>query len=159
MFDFINEIIETYSINIKNKIKFILGDIRDKSRLKEIFEQNNINIVFHAAAYKHVPLMEYNPSESIKTNIIGTKNVADLSLQYKVDKFIMISTDKAVNPTNIMGVCKRISELYINSLNQNKNNKCHFITTRFGNVLGSSGSVIPIFLKKINSKKKYLRNS
>jgi FlaA1/EpsC-like NDP-sugar epimerase len=106
-------------------------------------------MVFHAAAYKHVPLMEHNPYEAIKTNIIGSKNVSDISQQYNVNKFIMISTDKAVNPTNIMGASKRIAELYINNLNNN--HKTKFITTRFGNVLGSNGSVIPTFLKKINN--------
>ncbi len=151
IFDFRNELRGAYNIGIStHPIQYILGDIRDKLKLKEVFEQNNIAMVFHAAAYKHVPLMEFHPDESIKTNIIGTKNIADLSLEYNVDKFIMISTDKAVNPTNIMGASKRVSELYINSLN-NKNSKCKFITTRFGNVLGSTGSVIPTFLKKINS--------
>ena len=151
IFDFRNDIRANFNVGISSHpIQYILGDIRDKLKLKEVFEQNNIAMVFHAAAYKHVPLMEFHPDESIKTNIIGTKNIADLSLEYNVDKFIMISTDKVVNPTNIMGVCKRISELYINNLN-NKNSKSQFITTRFGNVLGSNGSVIPTFLKKINS--------
>jgi FlaA1/EpsC-like NDP-sugar epimerase len=151
IFNFRNELRSRYDVGSSSHlIQYVLGDIRDKYKLKKIFEMNNIDIVFHAAAYKHVPLMEYYPDESIKTNIIGTKNVADLSLKHNVNKFIMISTDKAVNPTNIMGVCKRISELYINSLN-NKNLKSQFVTTRFGNVLGSSGSVIPTFLKKINS--------
>lgn len=150
IFDFRNELRGKYNIGISSHpIKYVLGDIRDKYKLKQIFESNNIDIVFHAAAYKHVPLMEYYPDESVKTNIIGTKNVADISLAYNVEKFIMISTDKVVNPKNIMGVCKRISELYINNLN--KENKCQFITTRFGNVLGSNGSVIPTFLKKINA--------
>ena len=106
-------------------------------------------IIFHCAAYKHVPIMEDNPNESIKVNIIGTKNIADLTLRYNAEKFIMISTDKAVNPTSIMGSCKRISEIYINYLNIH--NKTHFITTRFGNVLGSSGSVVPTFMKKIKN--------
>jgi len=151
IFDFRNELRSKHNIGISSHpIKLILGDIRDKKKLENIFSENKIDIVFHAAAYKHVPLMEYYPDESIKTNIIGTKNIADISLIHNIDKFIMISTDKAVNPTNIMGASKRITELYINSLN-NKNSKTQFITTRFGNVLGSNGSVIPTFLKKINS--------
>jgi len=151
MFNFQNELRSKYNIGISShSIQLIIGDIRDKEKLIQIFNQNKIDIVFHAAAYKHVPLMEHNPDESIKTNIIGTKNIADICLQYKVHKFIMISTDKVVKPTNIMGVCKRIAELYINNLN-NKTVNTQFITTRFGNVLGSNGSVIPTFLNKINS--------
>lgn len=151
IFSIRNDLRGKYNIGVStHPIQIILGDIRDKLKLKKVFEQNNIAIVFHAAAYKHVPLMEYYPEESIKTNIIGSKNVADISLQYNVEKFIMISTDKAVNPTNIMGASKRIAELYINNLNK-ANSKSEFITTRFGNVLGSNGSVIPTFLKKINS--------
>lgn len=151
IFDLRNAIRNDYGLGITNSpIQFILGDIRDKNRLEDIFLKNKIKLVFHAAAYKHVPLMEYFPEESIKTNIIGTKNIADISLRYNIDKFIMISTDKAVNPTNIMGSCKRIAELYINNLNKNNFN-CEYITTRFGNVLGSNGSVIPTFLKKINA--------
>ena len=150
MFDLQNELRSKYNVGVSSHpIQFVLGDVKDRLKIIETFEQNNIHIVFHAAAYKHVPLMEQNPYEAIKTNIIGSKNVSDISLQYNVDKFIMISTDKAVNPTNIMGASKRIAELYINNLNNN--NKTKFITTRFGNVLGSNGSVIPTFLKKINN--------
>jgi FlaA1/EpsC-like NDP-sugar epimerase len=152
LFHLRNEIRDTYNIGISSdSIKLIIGNIRDKKRLNDIFLENKIDFVFHAAAYKHVPLMELNPYESIKTNIIGTKNVADISLKYNINKFIMVSTDKAVNPTNIMGASKRISEIYINYLN--KYNKTKFITTRFGNVLGSNGSVIPTFLNKINKGK------
>ncbi len=125
----------------------IVGDIRDKNRLNAIFQEFKPNMVFHAAAYKHVPLMEYNPYEAIKINIAGTKIVADLSVAHHVDKFVFISTDKAVNPTNVMGASKRIAEMYISCIQQEMKTK--FITTRFGNVLGSNGSVIPLFRKQI----------
>jgi len=138
------EIIEKY--NFTNIIT-ILGDIRDKNKIRKIYENHAPNIVFHAAAYKHVPVMEKNPSESIRTNIIGTKILADLAHEYFTEKFILISTDKAVNPTGIMGATKRIAEMYIQSLNEYSSTA--FITTRFGNVLGSNGSVIPRFLKQI----------
>tara|TARA_R110000765_G_scaffold168384_3_gene273390 strand:- start:3201 stop:5138 length:1938 start_codon:yes stop_codon:yes gene_type:complete len=125
----------------------IVSDIRDKNRMNALFGEHRPNIVFHAAAYKHVPLMEYNSYEAIKINIGGTKNVADLSVLHGVEKFVFVSTDKAVNPTNVMGATKRIAELYISCM-QNEN-KTKFITTRFGNVLGSNGSVIPLFRKQI----------
>ncbi|MFH6603624.1 polysaccharide biosynthesis protein [Maribacter algicola] len=125
----------------------IVGDIRDKNRLNAIFQEHKPNMVFHSAAYKHVPLMEYNSYEAIKINIGGTKTVADLSISHKVEKFVFISTDKAVNPTNVMGATKRIAEMYISCMEQQKKTK--FITTRFGNVLGSNGSVIPLFRKQI----------
>ncbi|WP_298505709.1 nucleoside-diphosphate sugar epimerase/dehydratase [uncultured Maribacter sp.] len=125
----------------------IVSDVRDKNRLNAIFEEHKPNMVFHAAAYKHVPLMEYNSYEAIKINIAGTKTVADLSIAHKVDKFVFVSTDKAVNPTNVMGASKRIAEMYISCMQQQKKTK--FITTRFGNVLGSNGSVIPLFRKQI----------
>ena len=125
----------------------IVTDIRDKNRMNALFEEHRPNVVFHAAAYKHVPLMEYNSYEAIKINIGGTKNVADLSVLHGVEKFVFISTDKAVNPTNVMGATKRIAEMYISCMQ--KEYKTKFITTRFGNVLGSNGSVIPLFRKQI----------
>lgn len=127
----------------------IVADIRDKNRMNNLFSEYKPNLVFHAAAYKHVPLMEYNSYEAIKINIAGTKAIVDLSLQHQVDKFVFISTDKAVNPTNVMGATKRIAEMYISCMQQEYKTK--FITTRFGNVLGSNGSVIPLFKKQIEN--------
>ncbi|MCF6212554.1 MAG: polysaccharide biosynthesis protein [Flavobacteriaceae bacterium] len=132
-----------------HNIQAVVADIRDKNRLAKIFKKEQPHIVFHAAAYKHVPLMEDNPYEAIQVNVLGTKNVADLAIRYKVEKFVMVSTDKAVNPTNVMGATKRVAEMYINCLNQQGLTK--FITTRFGNVLGSNGSVIPLFKKQIEN--------
>ena len=129
------------------KHEVVIGDVRNKDRMHNVFNTFKPHIVFHAAAYKHVPMMENNPSESILTNILGTKTVADLAADFKVEKFVMISTDKAVNPTNVMGASKRIAEIYTQSLG--KISKTKFITTRFGNVLGSNGSVIPRFKKQI----------
>lgn len=126
-----------------------MGDVREYERLESMFVKYKPDIVYHAAAYKHVPMVELLPLEGIKTNIFGTKNMADLSVKYEVDKFVMISTDKAVNPTNVMGCTKRIAEIYIQSLNSKS--KTSFITTRFGNVLGSNGSVIPRFTKQIEA--------
>jgi FlaA1/EpsC-like NDP-sugar epimerase len=130
-------------------LEFIIGDIRNVSFLENLFAEHTPNVVFHAAAYKHVPLMEENPQQAITTNIQGTKHVVDLSLKFNVEKFVFISTDKAVNPTNIMGASKRIAEMYV----QSKKNvgPTAFITTRFGNVLGSNGSVIPLFQKQIDA--------
>lgn len=125
----------------------IVGDIRDKNRMNIYFQEHKPTMVFHAAAYKHVPLMEYNFYEAIKINVAGTKTIVDLSMNHKVNKFVFVSTDKAVNPTNVMGATKRIAEMYISSVQQE--NKTNFITTRFGNVLGSNGSVIPLFKKQI----------
>jgi FlaA1/EpsC-like NDP-sugar epimerase len=128
----------------------VIGDVRIKERMENVFRTFRPQIVFHAAAYKHVPMMENNPSESINTNVLGTKITADLSVQYKVEKFVLVSTDKAVNPTNVMGASKRIAEIYVQSLNE-KAKTTKFITTRFGNVLGSQGSVIPRFRQQIEN--------
>ena len=128
-------------------IETVVADVRNRVRIDQIFNQYKPKIVFHAAAYKHVPLMENNPFEAVNVNIVGTKNVADISVKHSVDKFVLISTDKAVNPTNVMGATKRIAELYITCLKGKGHTK--FITTRFGNVLGSNGSVIPLFKKQI----------
>ncbi len=125
----------------------IVGDIRDKNRMNVYFQQHKPDIIFHAAAYKHVPLMEYNSYEAIKINVAGTKCLVDLSISHKAEKFVFVSTDKAVNPTNVMGATKRIAEMYISCMQQNSKTK--FVTTRFGNVLGSNGSVIPLFRKQI----------
>ncbi|MFB5946995.1 polysaccharide biosynthesis protein [Albibacterium profundi] len=133
----------------QGKIEVVISDVRDESRMDKLFRLCAPQIVYHAAAYKHVPLMESNPLEAIAVNVAGTKHVADLSVKYKAEKFVMVSTDKAVNPTNVMGASKRLAEIYIQSLNQFAENSTRFITTRFGNVLGSNGSVIPRFRSQI----------
>ena len=130
-----------------NMIEVIIGDIRNETRMRNLFQEFKPHFVYHAAAYKHVPMMEDNPSEAIRANVQGTKTIADLSDEFKVEKFVMISTDKAVNPTNVMGATKRIAEIYTQS--KNKHSQTKYITTRFGNVLGSNGSVIPIFERQI----------
>ena len=131
----------------------VIGDVRNRERVEEVFSDYRPDVVYHAAAYKHVPLMESNPNEAIRANVLGTKNMADMSVKYGVERFVMISTDKAVNPTNIMGSSKRIAEIYVQSLfrhlHETNPNCTKFITTRFGNVLGSNGSVIPYFKKQI----------
>lgn len=138
------------------KAETIVTTICSKSRMEHIFKTYLPDYVFHAAAYKHVPMMENNPCESIQNNVYGTKILADLAVKYGVKKFVMISTDKAVNPTNVMGCSKRICEIYVQSLNKAVkegiiNGKTQFVTTRFGNVLGSNGSVIPLFKKQIKA--------
>ncbi len=127
------------------KVSFLIANVKDELFLDRIFSNYHPDIVYHAAAYKHVPLMEENPYESVCTNVFGTKNMADLAMKYGVKKFVMISTDKAVNPTNVMGATKRLAEIYV----QSRSSQTLFITTRFGNVLGSNGSVIPLFKKQI----------
>jgi FlaA1/EpsC-like NDP-sugar epimerase len=127
--------------------QYILADVTNEHRMRSIFTTHQPDYVFHAAAYKHVPMMEKNPMEAIRVNVLGTKLMADLAVEFKVSKFVMISTDKAVNPTNVMGASKRFAEIYVQSLNANVSTR--FITTRFGNVLGSNGSVIPLFESQI----------
>jgi len=145
------------NLHIKN-FSIVLGDIKNKPRMEALFEAFRPDVVYHAAAYKHVPLVENNPSEAIEVNVFGTKNIADLAVKYNAAEFIMVSTDKAVNPTNVMGASKRIAEIYVQSLGKKISlpfgegrggASTKFITTRFGNVLGSNGSVIPFFKKQI----------
>lgn len=131
----------------------IIADVRDKQMVEELFAEYHPTVIFHAAAYKHVPLMEDFPTQAIMANVLGTKNMADMAIKYNAERFVMISTDKAVNPTNVMGASKRIAEIYVQSLflkHAKTNGECtKFITTRFGNVLGSNGSVVPFFKKQI----------
>lgn len=129
--------------------KFILADISNKERMESVFKDYNFSMVYHAAAYKHVPLIEENPHEAVLVNIQGSKNLALLASKYKINRFVMVSTDKAVNPTNVMGASKRAAELFVQALQNEEGNTTKFITTRFGNVLGSNGSVIPHFRKQI----------
>lgn len=138
------------------QIKPVIASVSDHKKMHEVFENTKPNVVFHAAAYKHVPMMERQPSVAIMTNILGTKVVADLSVKFEVEKFVMISTDKAVNPTSVMGATKRAAEIYVQSLFYHLQEtqpecKTHFVTTRFGNVLGSNGSVVPLFNKQIEN--------
>ncbi|WP_163400290.1 polysaccharide biosynthesis protein [Flavobacterium fluviatile] len=149
-----NLCLETLALDSQTKIRAVIADVKSKKALEKVFTDFRPQVVFHAAAYKHVPLMEENPSQAILTNVKGTKNLADLSCKYNVKKFVMVSTDKAVNPSNVMGASKRIAEKYVQSLflkNQKEQPECRtkFITTRFGNVLGSNGSVVPLFTKQI----------
>ena len=133
-------------------VALFIGDVQNRDRMEEAFKTYRPKYVFHAAAYKHVPMMELNPVEAVLTNVMGTRNIADLAVKYGVYKFVMISTDKAVNPSNVMGCTKRLAEIYTQSLFfylKDQGNGTQFITTRFGNVLGSNGSVIPLFRKQI----------
>lgn len=146
--------LEMSELDSNSKMHPVIADVRNKEAMNSVFKKYEPQVVFHAAAYKHVPLMEENPSQAILTNIEGTKIIADLSCFYKVKKFVMVSTDKAVNPSNVMGASKRIAEKYVQSLQLKNNdngekNATKFITTRFGNVLGSNGSVVPLFTKQI----------
>lgn len=139
------------SIKRESRLVYLLADITDQGRIDSIFSEFKPEIVFHAAAYKHVPMMEKNPSESVRVNILGTKKLADLSVQYKVEKFVMISTDKAINPTSVMGCTKRVAEIYVQALGKINPGNTQFVTTRFGNVMGSSGSVFTIFHRQLKS--------
>lgn len=146
VYDIQNELKHDYpNLNIK----VLIGSVRDKDRLREIFDRYDINVVFHAAAHKHVPLMEDSPKEAIKNNVFGTLNLVNISNEKEIEKFVLISTDKAVNPTNIMGATKRLCEMIIQSYNTISNTE--FVAVRFGNVLGSNGSVIPLFKKQIKN--------
>jgi FlaA1/EpsC-like NDP-sugar epimerase len=129
------------------KLEYVIGDVTSSKSIETVFKKYQPELVFHVAAYKHVPMMEENPIEAIRNNVLGTKIVAEMASQYHVNKFVFISTDKAVNPTNVMGASKRIAEIFVQSLNEIS--PTSFITTRFGNVLGSNGSVVPIFDKQI----------
>lgn len=142
--------LELKTIKKNTKIVFFLGDVRSKTRMLELFEGFRPQIVYHAAAYKHVPMMELSPAEAVLTNVGGTRLIADLSLQFKVQRFVMVSTDKAVNPTNVMGASKRLAEIYVQSLSKRNGQETRFITTRFGNVLGSNGSVVLRFKDQIS---------
>ena len=147
--------LEISKCNTTAEIICIIADVRNYDSLDRVFNDYNPDIVYHAAAYKHVPLMEMNPQQAIFTNVLGSKYMADLSLKYKAERFVMVSTDKAVNPSNVMGASKRIAEKYVQSLAQKlkkeNNNTTKYITTRFGNVLGSNGSVVPLFTKQIEN--------
>lgn len=144
-YDIQQELVREHGDSLNFEVQ--IASIRDKAKLEKIFEEKNIDVIFHAAAHKHVPLMEYNPEEAVKNNVFGTLNVVLLADKYNVKTFVLISTDKAVNPTNIMGATKRICEMIVQSMN--KLSKTKFVAVRFGNVLGSNGSVIPLFKEQI----------
>ncbi len=153
LYELENELVDKFWNNkdILSAIQICVGDIKNVNKLRRMFEVYKPDIVYHAAAYKHVPLMEQNPGAAVTTNVLGTKILADTAVEFGIERFVMVSTDKAVNPTNVMGASKRIAEIYVQSLNFSAfNNKTRFITTRFGNVLGSNGSVIPHFRKQIS---------
>ena len=146
MYDFQFELRNTPDLKLLvDKMVFIIANVKDQRRMEKVFSTYKPQIVYHAAAYKHVPFMEENAYEAVFVNVFGTKNIADFAMKYEAEKFVMISTDKAVNPTNVMGATKRIAEIYT----QSRNSNTKFVTTRFGNVLGSNGSVVPLFKKQI----------
>ncbi len=144
IFQLENELLQS---GYQGRFEIVMGDVRQHDRMKKMMAHFKPDIIYHAAAYKHVPLMESNPSEALLANVLGTKIMSDLAEECDVEKFVFISTDKAVNPTSVMGATKRAAEIYVQS--KNKNTKTQYVTTRFGNVLGSNGSVIPIFKKQI----------
>lgn len=161
LYDYAESPIHTIRLELNNlfpnmEFTYILGDVRMKRRVERVIATYKPDIIFHAAAYKHVPLMEEHPCEAITTNVYGTKMIADMAVKYGVKQMILVSTDKAVNPTNVMGASKRLAEIYVQSLGlaiesgEEKGNTT-FITTRFGNVLGSQGSVIPLFKMQIDA--------
>lgn len=152
------DIYENNAYDIQNELKYkypnldlkvLIGSVRDKKRLQQVFREHKVEVVFHAAAHKHVPLMEDSPQEAIKNNVFGTLNLAQVADEYNVEKFVLISTDKAVNPTNVMGATKRVCEMIIQAMNSVS--RTEFVAVRFGNVLGSNGSVIPLFKKQIEN--------
>ncbi len=149
LYELINDLENRFNGIVKDRVIPYICDVCNKIRTDRIFKTHQPHVVYHAAAYKHVPLMEVNPSEAVEVNVLGTKNIVDLSIKYQASNFVLVSTDKAVNPTNIMGASKRIAELYCQSRQQTESSKTKFITTRFGNVLGSNGSVVPLFKKQI----------
>ncbi|MBQ9418171.1 MAG: polysaccharide biosynthesis protein [Bacteroidales bacterium] len=147
MYDLQYELLAAHP-SLHDRMEFVIANVKDPARMEEVFARFRPQLVYHAAAYKHVPFMEENPYEAVYVNVFGTRNLADLALRYGVERFVMISTDKAVNPTNVMGATKRMAEIYIQS---RSTEQTHFITTRFGNVLGSNGSVIPLFKKQLEA--------
>ncbi|WP_294819410.1 nucleoside-diphosphate sugar epimerase/dehydratase [uncultured Flavobacterium sp.] len=150
-----NLALEISKVSTNSRIHTIIGDVKNRVEIEEVFKKFSPHVVYHAAAYKHVPMMEENPSQAIFVNVRGTKNVADMAIKYHVDSFVMVSTDKAVNPSNVMGASKRIAEKYVQALHNKllgeSGSRTKFITTRFGNVLGSNGSVVPLFTKQIEN--------
>ena len=143
--------LELQSFSNYSNVKTVIASVTDESRMASIFKTYSPSVIFHAAAYKHVPLMEDNPEEASKTNILGTYTTAKLASEYKAECFVLVSTDKAVNPTNIMGASKRAAEHVVSYFNNHDTNQTRFVTTRFGNVLGSNGSVIPLFKKQLEA--------
>lgn len=144
--------LELQAVGMQDRTTLFLADITNEKRMREVFEKFQPEFVFHAAAYKHVPMMELCPSEAIHNNVLGTQLLADLSMEYGVERFVMVSTDKAVNPTNVMGASKRLAEIYVQTLSANPDCTTRFVTTRFGNVLGSNGSVILRFKQQIENR-------